>query len=312
MEPKTSKDIQVVDKRRLQGADVPDGGGPVRVPLGRRAHSVLLGHCLEEQVRELLQSNGLDERTSEELIEKWERAQARIQKLPPFEESVAGRALTDEEMPAEVKQVMEEPECKAAFPEDIWSAAWVEMAKIIPLQPNVDVEYAESLGGATLDPADPASAVRLCFNPKYPAGFQVRVDQSQKAMSVTGVNPSLEVVGLQYSQQGENGAVLVSFMISSRPNIVAMAYEDGRYFLLNGAHRVYRLLQAGFSHVPCMLRDGRGYDDGFFLDEVLASPRPPLFPDFADPTLGIIVPFRAVQRVVRLRPDEYFVPERSS
>jgi len=164
------------------------------------------------------------------------------------------------------------------------------------------------LGDATLDSASPASAVKLCFNAKDPRGFHVQVDQSQKAMSVTGVNPALEVVGLQYSQQAGNGTVLVSFMISSRPNIVAIAYEDGRFFLLNGCHRVYRLMRAGFSHVPCMMRDGGGYG-GFFLDEVLASPRPPLVPDFADLTLGVIVPFRAVQRVVRLRPDEYFVPD---
>jgi len=35
--------------------------------------------------------------------------------------------------------------------------------------------------------------------------------------------------------------------------------------------------------------------------------RSPLFPDFADPALGIISPFRAVERVIRIRPDEYFV-----
>jgi hypothetical protein len=39
------------------------------------------------------------------------------------------------------------------------------------------------------------------------------------------------------------------------------------------------------------------------------APRPPLFPDFADPVLGMIVPFQAVRRVVRIRPDEYFVQE---
>jgi hypothetical protein len=307
MEPKTSKDLQVVDKRRLQDADVPDTSRTI--PQGRRAHSVLLGHCEEDQARELLQANGLDERTSEEMMEKWERAQSRVQKLPPFEEGVAARALTGQETPAEVKHVMEQPDYKAAFPEGVWSAAWVEIRKIIPIHPNVDVDYAESLGDATLDSADPASAVKLCFHLKSPTGFHVRVDESQKAMTVSGVNPSLEVVGLQYSQQGEKGPVLVSFMISPRPNTVAIAYEGGRYFLLNGYHRVYRLLCAGFSHVPCMVREGGGYGGGFFYDEVLAAPRPPLFPDFVDPTLGIMVPFRAVQRVVRLRPDEYFIPE---
>src|SRR5215471_15875411 len=101
MESKTSKDIQVVDKRRLQDADIPDAGRPV--PQGRRAHSVLFGHCGEDQVRDLLRANGLDERTSEELMEKWERAQSRIQKLPAFEDSVAARALPDGQMAAEVR-----------------------------------------------------------------------------------------------------------------------------------------------------------------------------------------------------------------
>ena len=307
MEPKTSKDIQVVDKRRLQDADIPDTGRVI--PRGRRGHSVLLGHCEEDQARELLQDNGLDARTSEELMEKWERAQSRVQKLPPFEEKVAARALTSAEMPAEVRSAMEQPDFKAAFPEGVWSAAWLEIQNIIPIQPNVDVDYAESLGDPTLDPANPASVLKLCFQMKSPTRFQVRVEESQKAMTVTGVNPSLEVVGLQYSQQGENGAVLVSFMVSPRPNTISVAYEGGRYFLLNGYHRVYGLLRAGFSHVPCMVREGGGYGRGFFFDEVLASPRPPLFPDFADPTLGVMVPFQALQKVVRLRPDEYFVPD---
>jgi hypothetical protein len=307
MESKTSKDVRVVDKRRLQDADVPNDRRPV--PAGRRAHSVLLGYCQEEDARELLQDNGLDETTCEELMEKWERAQTRIHKLPPFEEADAAEALTAPEALAEVQRVMEQPDCKSAFPENLWSPALIEISKIIPLQPNLDVEYAESFGDATLDPKNPASAVRLCLNPSYTTGFQVRVDESQKAMTVSGVNPSLEVVGLRYSQQEEQGQVLVSFMIAPRPNIVAVAYEGGRYFLLNGYHRVYRLLQAGFSQVPCMVRDDGAYGNGFFPDEVLASPHPPLFPHFADPTLGVIVPFRALKRIVRLRPDEYFVPE---
>ncbi len=307
MEPKTGSDIQVVDKRRLHSAEAQSRR---RVPRGRRAHSVLLGYCQEKQAREILQQNELDEKTCEELMEKWERAQSRVQKLPPLDnQRPAALPFTAPEARAEVARVMAQPDCKAAFPEDVWTAALVEIARIIPVQPHLDVDYAETLGDATLDPTNPAAALKLCFNEKYPAGFHVRVDESQKAISVSGVNPSLEVVGLRSTQQGENGPVLVSFMITPPPNIVAATHEDGRYFLLNGYHRVYRLLQAGFAHVPCMVRDGSALGRGFFTDEVLTAPRPPLFPDFADPALGIIVPFQAVRKVVRIRPDEYLVPE---
>lgn len=93
----------------------------------------------------------------------------------------------------------------------------------------------------------------------------------------------------------------------------AMFPLDGCRFLSSGYHHVYRLMKAGFSHVPCIVREAStfaqtgAYGPGLFSDEVLMVPRPPLFPDFADPVLGIISPFRAVQRVIRIRPDEYFV-----
>ncbi len=308
MEPKPSRDIQVVDKRRLHDAEDTVSRPPV--PRGRRAHSVLLGYCPEDQARALLEDNELDETTCEELMEKWERAQSRIPKLPPLDDQEpAALPLSNNDGLPHVKRTLDQPECKAAFPEDTWSALLVEISRIIPLQPNLDVEYAESLGDATLDPANPASAVKLCFTAKHPTGFQVKADESHKALTVSGVNPALEVVGLRYTQQPENGMIMVSFVISPPPNLVAITHDAGRYFLLNGYHRVYRLMRAGFTHVPCMVRDGAPYGRGFFSDELLAGPRPPLFPDFADPALGIIVPLRAVKRVVRIRPDEYLVPE---
>ena len=308
MEPKPNSDIQVVDKRRLHDAD--DAVSRRSVPRGRRAHSVLLGYCQEDQTRALLQDHGLDQTTCEELMEKRERARSRIQKLPALDDrKPAARPLTDKDGLPHVKRTLDQPECKAAFPEDTWAPVLVEIARITPLQPNLDVEYAEGLGDTTLDPANPAAAVKLCFASRHTTGFDVRAEESQKALSVTGVHPSLEVVGLQYSQQGGNGMVLVSFMISPPPNIAAVTHDAGRYFLLNGYHRVYRLMLAGFTRVPCMVRDGAPYGRGFFPEEVLGAPRPPLLPDFADPALGIIVPFRAVKRVVRIRPDEYSVPE---
>lgn len=313
MEHKPSPDIQIVDKRRVQNADGPSADGQSArpaVPRGRRAHSVLLGHCTEEGAQSLLQDQGFDETTCEELLEKRSRALARIDQLPHLDDSKPAAApITDKESSLWIQSTLGQPECKAAFPEDTWSPLLVEIEKLISLQPNLDVDYAESLGDTTLDPAHPVSAVKLCFYPRQTTGLELRADQVHKALSVTTIHHSLEVVGLRYSQQAETGMVLVSFMISPPPNLVAVTHDEGRYFLLNGYHRVYRMMQAGFKHVPCMVRDGAPYGQGFFPAEVLAAPRPPLLSDFADPALGIVVPFRAVKRVVRIRPDEYFLPE---
>jgi len=137
------------------------------------------------------------------------------------------------------------------------------------------------------------AAVKLCFPEKHPAEFEVSVDQSQKAISIHGINPSLEVVGLRYESQSDGGPVLASFMVSAAPNIVVFSRYAGHHFLSSGYHRVFRLMKAGYSHVPCVVREAKSlaqvsaYGPNAFGDNVLTAPRPPLFVDFAAPVLAV-------------------------
>ena len=310
MEPKAGPNFQVVDKRRSH-----DGEGAARRPISpdQRAHSVLLGYLSEEQARRYLEAKGIQPDLLDELLRERERAQARIRTLAPLTQGPATMPLNDVEALKEIHRVMARPECKGAYPEGSWRVELVEISKIIPFQPGLDVDYAESLGGASLDPKKLMPAVKLCFAEKHPTEVQANVDESQKAITIDGINPSLEVVGLRYVQPEDHGPLIISFMVSPAPNIVCVSLFEGKHFLSSGYHRVYRLMKAGFSHVPCIVREAStfaqtgAYGPGLFSDEVLMVPRPPLFPDFADPVLGIISPFRAVQRVIRIRPDEYFV-----
>lgn len=214
---------------------------------------------------------------------------------------------------AEIGRVMARPECRSAFPEGSWTAGLVEIAQLVPLHPNLDIDYAEHLGGPELDRSSPFSAVRLCFAEKHVSPFQVGVDQSQKSITVSSIHPAFEIVGLRCSQQEDDGPLVVSFMVSAPPPVVTVLHHAGRHFLLDGTHRVYRLMRAGFSHVPCIVRDAPGLAQlasrvpQVFPPSLLMAPRPPLFPDFADPALGLTAPLRAMRRVIRLRPDEYLV-----
>lgn len=303
--------FRVVDKRHSQTAD--SLSSQRRIPADSRGHSVLLGYHSEDQARRFLQDKGVQLDLVEELMEERKRAQVHIQTLVPADARPAALPLEDEDAITEIDRVMMRPDCKAVYPEGSWTAELVEISKIIPLLPNLDVDYAESLGGPGLNPSDLISAVKLCFAERPSTSFHLNVDESQKAISILGINPALEVVGLRYAQQGEGGPLVVSFMVSPPPNIVTLSRYAGRHFLSSGYHRVYRLLKAGFSHVPCAVREARSlaqvvaYGPGCFAEAMLLSPRPPLFPDFADPILGIIAPLRAVQRVIRIRPDEHFV-----
>jgi hypothetical protein len=280
-----------------------------------RRHAALLGYLSADRARDFLERKGVGPDALGQAMQQRERTEAHIKTLSPIEDSKPGvQPLRRAEALSEIHRVMSRPECKGAYPEGSWTAGLMEIARIIPIQPSLDVEYAQSLGGPDLAASNLLAAVKLCFAEKYPTEFDVSVDQSQKAISIHGINPSLEVVGLRYECQPESGPVLISFMVSPAPNIVVVSHYAGRYFLSGGQHRTYRLMKAGYSHVPCALREVKSlaqagaYGPEVFSEPVLMAPRPPLFPDFADPVFSAIVPFPAVRRVVRIRPDEYFVP----
>jgi hypothetical protein len=308
-EPETT--FRVTDRRHA--ASVADAGARRAIPPGYRPHAVLLGYHGEDQARAFMLDKGIHPDAMDDLLQERARVRACIQALPAYSPAGASLPLQDAQAIAEIRRIMALPECQAAFPEGSWTAELVEIAKLVAVEPSVDVRYAESLGGADLNPSYPASAVRLCFAPKHAAPFHVSLDQSQKSVSISGIHPAFEVVSLRCGQQGDDGPLIVSFMVAAPPNIAVVLRHSGRLFLSGGYHRVYRLMQAGFSHVPCVVRDAPGLapiaPSGplFFPEPILTAPRPPLVADFADPQLAIIAPLRARRRVIRIRPDEYLV-----
>ena len=313
MSSNEEKTVKVVDKRRAHA----EPGGPRRaVPAGWRAHSVLLGYFIADYAKRFLNEKALQPELVQELMQQREFAQARIQSLPPLKmNKSSAQPVEEDKAVAEIKRVMARPECQGAYPEGTWTPELIEISTLVPVQPYLDLDYAGSLGDSDLDPSNPLSAVSLCFADKHPTDFHVSVEESQKSMTISGINPSLEVVGLRYEQEPDKGAVLLSFVVSPAPNVVVVARYSGRHLLVSGYHRVFRLMQLGFTHFPCIVREAtspaqigtRGR--AVFAERIFMDQRPPLFPDFADHVLGVVVPFKAVRRVVRIRPDEYFVAD---
>jgi hypothetical protein len=303
--------FRVTDRRHA--ASDADPGARLDIPSGYRPHAVLLGHQGGDQARTFLLEKGVHPDAMDGLIREHARVRARVQSLPGYSSADATLPLQDPQAIAEIRRVMSLPECQAAFPEGSWTAELVEIAKLIAVGPSIDLRHAESLGGAALDPSNPASAVRLCFAPKHATPFHVSADQSQKSVTITGIHPAFEVVSLRCGQQGDDGPLIVSFMVAAPPNIAEARRYAGRLFLSAGYHRVYRLMQAGFTHIPCVVREASSlnqiapYGPLYFPEPILKAPRPPLVADFADPELAIIAPLRATRRVIRIRPDEYSV-----
>jgi hypothetical protein len=84
----------------------------------------------------------------------------------------------------------------------------------------------------------------------------------------------------------------------------------GRWFLRDGYHRAYRLLQAGVHRIPAVVIHARTIEElgatepWFFCEEQLFSDRPPRLIDFLDENLVVRYNRTALRKVIRIRVEE--------
>lgn len=302
--------FEFVDRRASAGddgacGDAADRGGAYH------AHSALLGYCSEERVGAFLRDGSVHPDTLDSVAQHWQHAHARVGQLSPLARGAGIVPIEKGETLSAIGRVMARPECRSAFADGTWAPAFVDLAQLVPIRFDLDLQHAESLEIGDANPDKPGSAVPLCFPEPGASAVEVAVDQAQKSITVAADDAAYEVMGLRYSRQDETGPLVVSFMLGAPPPLVVVLRYADRLFLTAGAAPAYRLMQAGFTQIPCVLRDApslakilSSHARGF-RENTLAAPRPPLLPDFADPILGVIVKLRATRRLIRIRPDEF-------
>jgi hypothetical protein len=93
-----------------------------------------------------------------------------------------------------------------------------------------------------------------------------------------------------------------------------VAMLRGRWFLRDGYHRAYRLLQDGVYCVPAVVISARTFEElgakepWFFNEEQLFSCRPPRVLDFLDESMILRYERAALRKVIRIRVEESFEP----
>ncbi len=93
-----------------------------------------------------------------------------------------------------------------------------------------------------------------------------------------------------------------------------VAEYRGRWFLRDGYHRAYRLLQTGLHRFPAVvihtrtIRELGAFGPWFFSEEQLFSDRPPRVTDFLDEGLVLRYERVALRKVIRIRIEESLEP----
>ncbi len=126
-------------------------------------------------------------------------------------------------------------------------------------------------------------------------------------VSLHSLNPDLQ---LRLSANAGRGSHSPLFLYGGSPFFEA-AELRGRWFLRDGYHRAYRLLQAGVHQIPAVVIYARtigelgATEPWFFSEEQLFSDRPPRIMDFLDENLVLRYERAALHKVIRIRVEEF-------
>ncbi len=125
-------------------------------------------------------------------------------------------------------------------------------------------------------------------------------------ISLHSSNPDLQ---LRLSPDVGRGGHLPLSLYGGCP-FFEVAELRGRWFLRDGYHRAYRLLQAGVHRIPAVVIYTRSIGElgatepWFFSEEQLFSNRPPRVMDFLDENLVLRYKRTALRKVIRIRVEE--------
>lgn len=159
--------------------------------------------------------------------------------------------------------------------------------------------------------ADWERRIDLAFPLSRISSFDQRLHQN--SLTLSSENPDFTVRLQAVSDKAES----IGLAIHHGSPFMEVGNYRGRWFLRDGYHRTYRLLQAGIFEMPAVIVQARTLEElganrpWFFPEDVLFSARPPLITDFLCGDLVVRWRRRAQRKVIRIMITEDFEPSPS-
>jgi hypothetical protein len=288
----------------LPAAAAPD----TAVQLERPARA-LLGWMPTELGERALLSNRLGVGPTGEQRERARLAREAVAARPAGADQQHLVAAPPPELAEHVERLRAQRASAAMFTEG-WDIALVDLTRVCAFQPwvfadsavervqEVKPEDVRSIATVTL-PTDQSTIVRAQF------------DQAKQAFVIASPNPNLKVTGSFAMMVQEAQAPGYVFTVNVMPSFVQVARFQGRYFLRDGYHRAFGLLDRGVTHAPVFLRDFDAVENlappGMLPQAAYLGDRPPLLRDYHDELVAASVRLPAHQKMIVIQALELSV-----
>jgi len=186
-----------------------------------------------------------------------------------------------------------------------WSLGVVDLRALIAFQRRVSFGLDSPLL-AVPAARDWPSLLSHCFGAAKPVGCELHSEEAPETLVLRSSNPNLHV------RTSFDAARPLS--IHAGGPFFEVACWHGRWFLRDGYHRAYKLLQAGVFEVPAIVVQARTIEElgadrpWFFSEETLFSETPPLVTDFLNDELVLTYSRPALHKTIRITIEEFLTP----
>jgi hypothetical protein len=288
-------------------------------------HVLLVGHPPATEFLGYVTTQTLEGRDGNEgdLMDAWRRGNDHLLALAKAE---AGYADDIEfgEMPAElaplVERALADPVMQRDYALAPVSIEWIELDRLVVQQWHINLAFTNELAAEIGEDPSPTRIFEFALPYEKRNDPPVQTRQiGDAAWTFTSVSNDFRVLSAELLEPEQvsglkPGGVPTKFVavrLGYGSNYLSALSVGGRLVLHNGSHRAYALRAAGQTHVPCLVQHISRHEelraivgDGHALtargDNILTTARPPLFKDYFDEQLRMIVHVPASLRQVQV------------
>jgi hypothetical protein len=244
----------------------------------------------------------------EEFAKQIERAQQTLLERESYESSPALLAAESESINPLLVECSRRSDLQAEYEGLDWTLGVVDLLRLLAFQRRL-IFSARQRAPHIPQHDDWTQLLSFTTGPRRSTAHHFVANPSATGdldISLQSSNPDLQ---LRWSpSKGPSGYLPLSLHGGSP--FFEVAELRGRWFLRDGYHRAYRLLQAGVYRVPAVVIYARTIGElgatkpWFFSEEQLFSARPPRVMDFFNEDLVMRYERTALRKVIRIRVEE--------
>ena len=288
-------------------------------------HVLLLGHPPVTEFLGFVATQTLEGRSDDEgaSMDAWRRGNDHLLALTETEAGYAD-GVEFGEMPDElaplVAKALADPVMRRDYALAPVSIEWIELDRLVVHQMHINLAFADELHAEIGESPSLARVFEFALpfaerrDPPVHAG---RIGEA--AWIFKSVSNDFRILGAELLEPEQVTGVdavgvpslIVALSVGYGSNYLSALSVGGRLVLQNGSHRAYALRAAVQTHVPCLVQHVSRHEelraivgDGHPLtapgENILTTPRPPLFKDYFDEELRMIVSVPASARQVQV------------